>query len=311
MKAIEEAKEFSDRNIETMRAALSTINLGAHCAVILGGSFARREASRESDLDFYIIANSDGWSAAGEQIEEVRRVLTHSVKAPTKDGLFGTVHRIDHMLKEIGGSNDDNLKFTIRTLFLTEGEWLWGKELFEKAREDLVKRYIQPYLKQQHIARFFLNDLARCYRTICVDFENKTFEQQKPWGTRNIKLRFSRKLLYFSGAIVAAEVAGLANQEKIRKMLELLALPPLERLQRICGSKADEAVKIYDFFLEQLGQRTVREQLERIEPDDESRDTNEAFRDLKDKGNEFSHALIRLLLAQYDRDHLIHEAMLL
>jgi len=47
-------------------------------------------------------------------------------------------------------------------------------------------------------SRFLLHDLIRYYRTICVDFEYKTYENGKPWGDRNIKIQFSRKFLYFS-----------------------------------------------------------------------------------------------------------------
>lgn len=82
---------------------------------------------------------------------------------------------------------------------------------------------------------FFLNDLIRYYRTICVDFEYKTFEANKPWGIRNIKLIFSRKLIYFSGVLIAAEMYQRSAQQKKKIVKELISLSPVERLRKACG----------------------------------------------------------------------------
>jgi hypothetical protein len=170
---------------------------------------------------------------------------------------------------------------------------------------------VQRHLKREQIGKFFLNDTIRYYRTICVDFENKTVERNKAWGPRNIKLVFSRKLLYFSGVIVAAELAGHDYDQKIERMLSLLALPPIDRIRHVCGSKADAALSIYDYFIHEFSKRDVRDSVAQVRQDDGSRDSNKTFRALKDKGHEFSRALIDLLHSQYPTSHPIHGALLM
>lgn len=144
-----------------------------------------------------------------------------------------------------------------------------------------------------------------------MDFENKTFERNKAWGPRNVKLRFSRKLLYFSGILIAAEMANLDYDEKIARMLSLLAKPPLERIRQVCGQKSDEALRIYDYFLNQFSRAEVRSEVASVNQNDGSVETSRAFAALKDRSGEFSRALIGLLRQQYREDHPIHEALLM
>ena len=49
MKSIETAKEFSNQKIELLRKELKDVVKGKGAAIITCGSFARREASTESD----------------------------------------------------------------------------------------------------------------------------------------------------------------------------------------------------------------------------------------------------------------------
>ena len=93
---------------------------------------------------------------------------------------------------------------------------------------------------------FLLNDIIRDDRTICVDFEFKTIQDAnpKPWGTRNIKLVFSRKLLYFSGVLIVAETAQRSYDEKMRLLKLLLGKPAIERVMHICGPRSFQATTL-------------------------------------------------------------------
>jgi len=213
------------------------------------------------------------------------------------------------MLVAIGGQEDRNDSITRRILFLLESQILANENVGSSYRRQLVAHYLPDSISDRQIAMFFLNDVIRYYRTICVDFEYKTGQQGKPWGIRNIKLVFSRKLLYFSGVLAAAEVAQMAPARKRDVLADILDDSPLERVERICGATAGPALRLYNEFRGQLGDAGVRRSLEAVEPD--QRRADPVFRELKDRGHRFSWALLQALEATYHASHPIHRALIL
>lgn len=132
-------------------------------------------------------------------------------------------------------------------------------------------------------------------------------EAGKSWGLRNIKLTFSRKLLYFAGILAVAETYQVPAEEKSSKLHELLEYPPIERVRIICGDSANTALGYYDYFLGELGKEDVRSELE---CDRDQAKESAAFRRLKDKSKYFSYALEDTLNAVYEIKHQIHHALL-
>jgi DNA polymerase sigma len=57
--AIDRAKEHSERTLEKLRNGLTEI-VPAKEVVLTCGSYARREASEESDIDFFVIMQQAG-----------------------------------------------------------------------------------------------------------------------------------------------------------------------------------------------------------------------------------------------------------
>ncbi len=81
---------------------------------------------------------------------------------------------------------------------------------------------------------------------MCVDFDFKTYEQRKEWGIRNLKLVFSRKLMYYSGVVMCAELAERDAKTK-RDILEtLIAMTPIDRLLHVMGDEIVPALIHYD-----------------------------------------------------------------
>ena len=308
---IKRATRFTKNKLTRIRRLLASKMKGDKFAIIAGGSYARGEASRESDLDFFVICDSaQVEKEIRAELEKLQNLLCTVVKKPPSlGGAFAQVETIGEMEKNIGGQSDTNDKITRRILFLLEGEWLYNQKSFEIYRKRILGKYIKESISEHQLSRFLLNDLIRYYRTICVDFEYKTVEDGKTWGVRNLKLLFSRKLLYFSGILVVAESAQLTYKDKLERSLWLLSMTPIQRVRAICGARADNALAVYCEFLENLADGKIRELCARVTVD---RTTHtDQFRALKNRGHHFTWALAKLLDDTYHSSHSIHTAVLM
>lgn len=285
--------------------------------VLTCGSYARREASAASDIDFFVITGQPA-PLNGQQIRPSSLPWLESAKStiaeivpiePAEGGAFAKVEHRDSMLVNIGGDNDSNQKITRRMLFLLEGEWLCNAEGLKAARRQILERYIGEGMTDHQLALFLLNDIIRYYRTIAVDYEFKTAEGEnpRPWGIRNIKLVFSRKLLYASGLFSVAITADRAREEKITLLETLFDLPVIDRMSSICGnSNMEPVLSSYDRFIERLECPKVRlhlKELQRLER------TDSLFRELKNEGHHFTRELLKLFERTFDSTHPIRRAV--
>jgi nucleotidyltransferase-like protein len=309
--AIKRALEYSTSTLRSIRDALSVMQLGENVCVVATGSFGRQEASGESDVDFFLMHNShvSKEDAESQRVTVAARIAGIVPTPPAPDGAFNAIEAIEEMLSNVGGTKDSNEKLTRRMLLLLEGAYLYNDPLFSDFRMRTLQRYISPKITNHQLARFLLNDVIRYYRTMCVDFEYKTGEQGKPWGIRNLKLMYSRKLLYFGGVVAVAETAQREYQEKLTQLLELLNLTPLKRLEELFGDQARECLGYYNAFLERLADEGFRRSLQGVNAD-RSTHTPE-FRKLKNEAAHFSWALERLLKSRYSDGHPIHQALIL
>lgn len=156
------------------------------------------------------------------------------------------------------------------------------------------------------MAMFLLNDIIRYYRTVAVDYEFKTTEQSnpKPWAIRNIKLVFSRKLLYASGLFSVAMTVDRTRDKKVEILEGLFALPVLERMTEICGrTNMGSVMASYNRFLENLEDVEIRRHLEGLKKLDRE---DSRFRELKDEGHHFTRELLKLFEKTFDSTHPIH-----
>ncbi|ASK33631.1 nucleotidyltransferase domain-containing protein [Alloalcanivorax mobilis] len=314
---IDEAREFTARKLASLRKelgeALTDSPSQDKLTVITTGSYGREEASSESDLDLYIIFDSDmpAEDAIPAELASIRAVVErHVPQSVGSTGTFGTdaVVSFTDMLTNIGGEKDSNTLLTRRMLFLLEGAWLYGESRFHAYQTDLLKKYMKPSSPSARIPRFLLNDIIRYYRTITTDFEYKVTEDGKSWGLRSTKLRFSRKVLYFGGIVVAAELAKLDHEEKLEKAARLFSEPVLQRIESVGGSERSAGIlEIYEEFIASVSDPEIRKQLEKVEK--ETRQESDVYQNLRSLSESFSDALATWLTQVYPEEHPIHHAL--
>jgi len=325
-KSIKKAKDYSQDILKKLRddfkskLEIDSVNF----TVVTTGSFARCEASEASDLDCFIIIdkfqkdnnfNDDNGKIDTEEALKIsmNEIISKYIKKDAgSTGTFGSdaVVTIEELLTNMGGQNDDNVQFSRRMLFLLEGKSLFNDDIFQKFRRDLIEKYIKETVSDHQLSRFFLNDIIRFYRTMATDFEYKVSEVGKAWGVRNIKLTFSRKLLYFGGVITIAETAQKTRETKISETLALLDMSPLERINYLSVSGSEKVFKSYDYFLERLSDSKIREELEKAQVEQSPIENPEIFREMKNESKHFSWALSSVLKNTYDNTHPIHHALI-
>lgn len=280
-------------------------------SVVATGSYGRLEATSGSDLDFYILREG---ADDKEEIKSIQSIISgyldkKGIKVPASDGHFNESVLSSDIITEIGGNKDSNARITRRVLFITEGRCLFNERYFSGVKNQLIERYINDEISEHQLALFFLNDIIRFYRTMCVDFENKTTEGGKNWGIRNIKLVFSRKLLYFGGVVMAAETAQRTAKEKRISMIKLSDMSPIERIRSVFGDDSNRALDIYSEFLMAMDDNSIRSMLEETQI---SKNTHsEKFRYLKNLGQHLSYELISMLNKRYSQSHPIHKCLII
>lgn len=307
--SIEQHRIFSKEIIDKL-SALNTKYKNKGIALAVTGSLARLEASQNSDLDGYLIAETSDthdkysasfWSDA---------IKISSLRPPSKTGTFGADKKIiiSDFIANIGGSEDTTEKLTQRVSLVLESKIFGDCEIRTKVCEQIVKRYIADGITNHQLGLFLLNDIIRFYRTMCVDFEYKTTEAGKSWGIRNIKLVYSRKLMYFSGVLMCAEMAQRSAEDKREICSEMMNLSPIERLISVLGKDTEKPLRYYNDFLQTISDSKNREKIEAVEPN--LRSDSALFTKLKNQSHHFTWSLRKAFLNHYDESHPIHKNLL-
>ncbi|HEX8103694.1 MAG TPA: hypothetical protein VF533_13845 [Solirubrobacteraceae bacterium] len=271
-------------------------------AVVLMGSWGRRELTSGSDDDFVVLG--DGWPAPAE----VREVLT---RPPGQEGVFGGRVREADLVDRIGLGHDTNENLTRRMLFLLESVALTGEAAHAAARAAIVRSYLDAGVRDQRVPRFLLNDLIRYWRTICVDFEAKARERgEDGWGLRNAKLRTSRKLLFAGGLLPVLECHELRRAEMHATLTAAFAAPPSDRvaaafLRYDAVDAGVRALQAYDAFLALVDDEAAREHLRSLTRD--AALTDPLFRRARGYGDQLESGLLALLFERQPLARLVRE----
>jgi hypothetical protein len=135
--------------------------------------------------------------------------------------------------ESVGGNKDCSAALTRRVLLLSEGIQAGGKFKIADVRKAVLGTYAGADRTRGRHVLSLCNDLARYYRTLCIEYKAKADDPDETWCTRNMKLRHSRKFWYFSCILSIVAIANQNPQGDDRCTVELLKAfekPPYLRL---------------------------------------------------------------------------------
>ena len=178
-------------------------------SVVLFGSIARGEVTSASDADWSLLVDGQANPDHPELAQQVGRRIHEVVgKAPGREGIFGNLAFSHDLIQLIGGEDDTNHNLTRRNLLLLESRPFGKIDAHERTLKQVLHRYIHEDLstvkshRDFYVPRFLLNDFARFWRTMAVDFAYKRRNRcGEGAALRILKLRMSRKLLFASGLV--------------------------------------------------------------------------------------------------------------
>jgi len=292
------ARELAAAKQPDYEAQLAELNHDGDSSIVLFGSWARRELTDHSDEDWLILVDGTQRKVVAPSVDEVELVLGVGERKPGRQGTFGVQAFCNDIAEKVGLDHDDNTNLTHRVLLMLESVPLTGHDIHRACWERILDGYLQEVRRDERPPRFFLNDLVRYWRTICVDFVGKQREADEKWGTRNAKLRASRKVL-FAGGLLPILQCFRYNRAAMREFLvDQLSAPATDRLAYAFlewdipdpGARFFDA---YDRWIGLLNDPEVRAELKAV--NSTNADDSTAFREVQGIGRDLDRGLLALL----------------
>jgi predicted nucleotidyltransferase len=310
---LEAARELSNQKITELKEKLAGLD-SEDISIVILGSLSRKEFTPDSDIDWYLLV--DGIADPNHHavlLDAEKRIRDFAGKDVGREKTFATIVSSHDLIHNVGGEDDTNNNLTRRMLLLLESTPVTGSIAHERVVRNILKRYLMEDRSfwrpgGPHIPHFLLNDFARLWGTMAVDFAYKLRARSgDKWAIRNIKLRLSRKLLYVAGLLACFHSHLLLDEPEERETVykeesfrpEIVELvhsifldSPLDIVSTYSEKLEDDAAvsqvfRAYDEFLGVLldsGQRKHLEELEEAAADSDPvyqnvRETSHRFRD--------------------------------
>jgi hypothetical protein len=296
----------------------------ADSSIVVTGSLGRMEYTTGSDLDWILLVDGQADSRDQSTFLEISRTIAEAdnrFKQPGREGTFGRLAFSQPIMHLIGGEEDSNSNTTRRVLLLLEAVPVGKRrDAFERVRKGILRRYLDEdrgLFRTDHnngvrwVPLFLLNDLARYWRTMTVDFAYKQFDRgNRGYAIRSIKLGISRKLMFASGLLACfwcdPKISAISGQEpRVQSLIAcldgFLSRTPLERLALFfnthLGSEEapflrETAIKLfgaYDEFIGLLNEPESRKRLDNLRREDE--DSDEIFKKARRIRGQFREAV--------------------
>ena len=235
------------------------------------GSYGRLEASVNSDLDlFFIDASQENPTNNIDKIlinaEVIKICRNMSLPEFSKDGGYLTIHNIGKIKEELGSPSDDYYNyFTARMLLLLESKPIYNIGLHKNCLEQIIEIYYVDFHDHSKSFKpiFLSNDIIRFWKTLCLNYEHKRKNKSQEADfndtnksvsySKNLKLKFSRKLTCFSFIFHLIAFEGAMSQTDI---LDVALMTPLQRLNSLknkfpqFSSEIDKAIDSYQWFID-------------------------------------------------------------
>jgi len=295
-------------------------------AFVAFGSVARREVTEGSDLDWTLLVDAASDPTHFDLKLTVESALSAApVQCPGPEETFGDLTFSHDLIHRIGGEEDTNRNMTRRILLLLESTTVGVSAAHHRVMRNVLQRYIDEDWGWEdgrgrdddgvRVPRFLLNDFARYWRTVAVDFAYKRRDRgAEAWALRTVKLRLSRKMMYASGLLACFSfhlenvLDGIESPEGIaaravEHLHERLSMPPLDVLAATALSSDDlhETSRVlfgaYDSFLQLLDNREKRNHLAKLSPGASSGD--DVYEEARTIGHAFKRGLDGIFFGPY------------
>src|SRR6056297_54470 len=285
------------------------------------GSTARREAMNASDIDLLPV-----WCGETKDLPHFED-LTGKVREDLRQQTGMDVSTSRNLMRStqlstlcrpdgIGGDDDYRRTLTQRMLILTESEQLGGSHPISAIRRSIMEAYVGERDTERTVSKHPMavcNDIARYYRTLCVDYKSRAETKPESWAERHAKLRNARKLWYFSTVMAisrnVADANGESQNELFQALEETFSKPPVLRLLSAVdannGSHASYILNLYSRYLEDMSDVDFRESLAIVDFEHRKDETlpdgeQNPYHGLYNRSRDFSGHMIDMLLKTAD-----------
>ena len=297
--ALAAAEFFSKSTLLRTQQAVEAFRPPAAVQILAAaGSLARLEASEQSDLDLIIVTQDDRTVDEMEIAAWRDRLCDRlNIEKPNPAGVFIRSAPYRRLVGIAGASEEHYGDVAKRVLTVLESAWLYGETDYEQLLNEVLDCYAQDVKAGPHkVFLFLLNDVIRFFRALCVNYQHtKSETDDGKWPIRNLKLRHSRVLMYFSMVAAIGSLSPIDAPAKVANLRTLIAMPPLRRLHAAYALSGDDGfdtvARLYDRFLNRMSVKSNREDLKGL--DYENRYDSTLFKELKANSDTLATELAR------------------